>query len=356
LKDEFETWQKAGIGIKLVTGDFKETAQWAAGLVGIPVTGHIVTGEEVMKASASDMKALAIQHSIFARMFPDAKLKLVDALIGKGEVVAMMGDGVNDGPALKAAHIGIAMGGRGTEIAMMAADLVLTDDNLGSVTEAIRQGRKIYSNLKKAIRYIISIHVPIILTASLPLFLNWKFPGVFTPIHVIFLELIMGPTCSVFFENEPVSGRLMDVPPRHPSASFFSARELSLSLVQGGVIAAGVLGLYRYFMDGGYSLSYVRTVVFITLIIANIFLTFADRSFGESILKTLRYRNSLTKYVVGMSVFFLASLVWVPFLRTLFGLERLSGSDYVRCLVVGILSTLWVEILKRPSRMRDKNR
>src|SRR5690606_19357837 len=147
---------------------------------------------------------LSARTTLFTRMFPEAKLAVVNALKKRGEVVAMLGDGVNDGPALKAAHIGVAMGNKGTEIAKSAAALVITNDDLEKLITGIAAGRRIYANIKKAIQYIISIHIPIILTVSLPLFLGWVFPQIFTPVHVIFLELVMGPTCSIVYENEPM--------------------------------------------------------------------------------------------------------------------------------------------------------
>ena len=218
-----------------------------------------------MKMNDEELNDAVKTTNIFARMFPDAKLKVIDALKANGEIVAMTGDGVNDGPALKSAHIGIAMGKKGTEIARQAADLILTDDNLQRMVTAIREGRKIFNNLKKAVRYIISIHIPIILIASLPLILGWAYPNIFTPIHVIFMELIMGPTCSIFFEKEPMEENLMQLSPRERNGGLFSREELFISVVQGIIIAAGCLGLYFYFMNSGASLEQVRTIVFTTL-------------------------------------------------------------------------------------------
>jgi Ca2+-transporting ATPase len=252
--------------------DYPETAMNIASVTGIRRNGEWLTGEQVMAMDEEKLKLAAGRINIFARMFPEGKIKLVNAFKSNGQIVAMTGDGVNDAPALKSADIGIAMGKRGADLAKEASDLVITDDNLEKITDAITQGRKIYSNFKKAIRYIISIHIPIILTASLPLVLGWKYPAVFTPIHIIFLELIMGPTCSVFYEREPVELNIMGNKPRPRAENIFSKNELWLSIVQGLVISAGLLSLYNYFVREGYSLEYVRSVVFTTLILSNIFL------------------------------------------------------------------------------------
>lgn len=279
-------------------------------------------------------------------MFPDAKLKLMEVLKANEEVVAMTGDGVNDGPALKAAHIGIAMGNKGTEIAKEAADLIITDDSLDKITDAILQGRKIYSNIKKAVRYIISIHIPIIFTASIPLLLGWKFPNIFTPIHIIFLELIMGPTCSIFFEREPVERNIMTRKPRPHKQNIFSGKELLLSIIQGIVIASGLLCLYYYFMRNNYSIEYTRTIVFTTLVLSNVFLTFINRSFHETLNRTIHYKNSLVPYVFFISIVFLSSIYFIKPVQALFKLTTITPMHYLICIFVAIICTIWVEFYK----------
>ncbi len=346
VNDVFAKWYQAGINIKLLTGDFAETAINIAGRSGIDNYEKFITGEEVMQQNQTELAETVKNINIYTRMFPVAKLKVVDTLKKNEEIVAMTGDGVNDGPALKSAHIGIAMGNKGSEIAKEAADLIITDDNLEKITDAIEHGRKIYSNFKKAIRYIISIHIPIILTASLPLILGWKFSNIFTPIHIIFLELIMGPTCSIFYEREPVEPDIMNKPPRVRSRNIFSWKELFLSVIQGLVIALGLLAFYYYFMHHGYNVEYVRTVIFTTLVLSNISLTFVNRSFEETFRKTIHYKNSLVPYVLLISAIFLFSIYFIEPLQFLFQMTHISALHYSICIANSLFCTGWFELYK----------
>jgi Ca2+-transporting ATPase len=342
----FKKFYDAKIAVKLITGDYPETAVNIAEQIGMLGYDKYCTGDEVMRMNEVQLAGTVKTVNTFARMFPDAKLKVIDALKANGEIVAMTGDGVNDAPALKSAHIGIAMGEKGTEIARQAADLILTDDDLEKMTEGIAQGRKIFSNLKKAVRYIISIHIPIILTASLPLLLGWKYPNIFTPIHIIFLELIMGPTCSVFFEREPVEGDIMLRYPRNRNVGLFRNDELLISIMQGLIIAIGVLTIYYIFMHNGYELEKTRTAVFTTLIISNVFLTFANRSFTKSFTTTIGYKNNLAIPVIIISVLFLSSFLLIPFIRNLFELSSLSIKNFLVCLATAFISVAWFELYK----------
>lgn len=340
-----ETLYRAGIEVKLITGDYLATARHIAGEVGIRKLDHAESGDAVMAMGPVELREKVRNVNLFVRMFPDAKVKVVEALKANGDIAAMTGDGVNDGPALKSAHIGIAMGKKGADIARMAADLIITDDNLDRIPLAIQQGRKVFTNLRKAIRYIISIHIPIILTATLPLVLGWAYPNIFTPIHVIFLELIMGPTCSIFYEREPAEENLMELPARGSNMSLFEKRELWISVIQGLMIAAGVLGLYRYYMPD-HSLEVTRTVVFTTLVMANIFLTFANRSFSENFFHTVRYKNNLAPLVLGASILFLCIIHLLEPVRVLFGMTRISPADGLLCLGVSFVSVAWFEVYK----------
>lgn len=342
----FAAFSEAGVRLKIITGDNAATTATLARQVGLPGTEHIVTGDALAAMDASQLAECVRETVILARMYPEAKLRVIEALKAQGEIVAMTGDGVNDGPALKAAHIGIAMGKRGSEIAKQAASLVLTDDDFGRLVDAIALGRRIYINLKKAIRYIISIHIPIILTVLTPVALGWMFPDIFLPPHVIFLELIMGPTCSIVYENEPLEKRVMHERPRKMTETFFRLHELATSIVQGLVIAAVVLGVYQYACRISMAENEVRSAVFLTLISANIFLTLQNRSFYYSILTTIRYRNSWVWLIVGISILFTALVFFLPAARNLFQLAVLPGNQALACIGLGLVSVLWYEGVK----------
>jgi Ca2+-transporting ATPase len=336
----------AHIEIKLLTGDFPETALNISQQVGITGLLKYVTGEQVLVMQTEELKKTVEEINLFVRMFPEAKQRVVNALRSNGHIVAMTGDGVNDAPALRSADIGIALGKKGADMARQAADLIITDDDPEKVVEAIKQGRKIFGNLKKAIRYIISIHIPIILTASIPVVLGWKYPNIFTPVHIIFLELIMGPTCSVFFEREPVEDQIMLQPPRKRSINLFGRDELLISIVQGLVIAIAVLLLYYFSMYLGDSISKTRTMVFTTLIISNILLTFTNRSFSENFIRTIRYKNNLAPWILLISLAFLAALHFVPAIREIFGLEMIPFTRFLLCAGVAFISVAWFEVYK----------
>jgi Ca2+-transporting ATPase len=346
IAEVFKKFYEAHIGIKLLTGDYAETAMNICRQTGLKGYLNYLTGDQVLNMTQDELNKSVEDINLFVRMFPEAKLRVINALKTNGHIVAMTGDGVNDAPALKASDIGIALGKKGTEMAKQAADLIITDDNLDIVVESIRQGRKIFSNLKKAIRYIISIHIPVILTASLPLLLGWKYPNIFSPIHIIFLELIMGPTCSIFFEREPVEENVMAVPPRKRSVTLFEQDELWISIVQGLIITTGILLLYNLTMNSGASLEHTRTMVFTTFIISNIFLTFTNRSFTQNIFKTIRYKNRLAPLILLASALFLTVILVVSPIQTIFGLTPLSFTEFLRCTGLSFMAVIWFEIYK----------
>jgi Ca2+-transporting ATPase len=344
------TFNRAGISVKMITGDYAETALAIAAQIKLSHNNEVLTGKEVLQLSNTALQQRVKEVNIYARMFPEAKLKVIEALKDIGEVVAMTGDGVNDGPALKASHIGIAMGLRGSEVAKSAASLILTDDDLAHMTDAVALGRKIYDNLKKAIQYIVSIHIPIILIVTVPLLL-WKFTDIFSPVHVIFLELIMGPTCSIIYENEPMEPGTMMRPPRKMGTNFLSLKQLSLSIIQGLMITLGCLGLGYYYLQQGQDHTTVRSIIFITLLFSNIFLTLENRSFRYSVFKTFSYQNRLVPIIIFTTLLFIAALLYVPFVRDLFNLHTLPIAVVGICAAAALVSTAWLEIWKYIQRL-----
>jgi Ca2+-transporting ATPase len=303
-----------------------------------------------MKLNDQEFQTCVMNTTIFTRMFPEAKLKIINALKSNNQIVAMTGDGVNDGPALKAAHIGIAMGKKGTEIAKQAASLILLEDDLSKMVDAIAMGRKIYTNLKKAIQYIISIHIPIILTVFIPLALGWLYPNIFSPIHIIFLEIIMGPTCSIIYENEPMEQNTMLQKPKALTTTFFNWKELSISIIQGLAITVGTLFMYQYAVTNGYNEALTRTMTFTVLIAANIFLTLVNRSFYYSIVTTLKYKNNMVIFIIFTTIAIVGLILYIKPLTSFFEFETLNLLQLLTCIVVGFISVIWFEIVKLMNR------
>jgi Ca2+-transporting ATPase len=356
IQQVLESFYTAGITVKIVTGDNAATTTAIAKQTGFRGYDKSISGDELVQLDGKALNGMVEHVQVFTRMFPEAKLKIINALKANNEIVAMTGDGVNDGPALKAAHIGIAMGKKGTEIAKQAASLILLEDDLSKMVDAVAMGRRIYTNLKKAIQYIISIHIPIVLTVFLPLALGWLYPNIFTPVHIIFLELIMGPTCSIIYENEPMEKNTMQQNPRPFTSTFFNWKELAGSMVQGLAITAGTLAVYQYAVMQAYSEAHTRSMVFVVLIAANIFLTLVNRSFYYSVLTTLLYKNNLVLLIITATVAITGLLLYVPPLAQFFKFQPLSAGQLIVSIAAGFICVIWFEAVKWRTRLTGKKR
>ncbi len=335
--------KRAGIRVVMITGDHVVTARTIADRVGLP-TEHVLTGPE-LEAMSDDALADSIRDvHVFARATPGHKLRLVRALSARGEVVAMTGDGVNDAPALKAAHIGIAMGKRGTDVAREAASLVLTDDDFSAIVAAVRNGRRIHQNLRKAFVYILAIHVPIAGASLLSPLLG--LPLLLFPAHVVFLELIIDPACSVAFEAEAEEPGIMDRPPRRFDEPLLSGRLALIAVAQGASVLVAVLGLYVLGQRLGESADASRAWAFAALIASNVALIFVNRAWGRSALATLRTRNLAASLVTVFALGFLALTLFVAPLRGLFHFGEVSPLRALIAIAAGAGSVLWFEIVK----------
>jgi Ca2+-transporting ATPase len=340
----------AGIRVIMITGDYPGTAASVARQIGLSPAAEPITGAALDRMDDEVLRDRIKTVNIFARVVPEQKLRIVNALKANGEVVAMTGDGVNDAPALKAAHIGIAMGGRGTDVAREASALVLLDDDFSSIVQAVRMGRRIFDNMRKAIAYIFAIHVPIAGMSLVPVLFTW--PLMLLPVHIVFLELIIDPACSIVFEAEAEEADVMKRPPRRPGAPLFETRTVLFSLLQGLIVLVVLLAVYAVSLKRGRSSEDARTLAFVTLIIANLGLILANRSWSRVITDTLRTPNPALWWVTGGALLFLGLALYVPFLRDLFRFSFLHAADAAVCIAAGAFSILWFELLKLANRRR----
>ncbi len=297
VPDAIKECYKAGIRVIMITGDYPTTALSIAREIGLSVKNGCITGAELAEMEDATLQELIKAVNIFARVVPEQKLRLVQALKNNGDVVAMTGDGVNDAPALKAAHIGIAMGGRGTDVAREASALVLLDDDFSSIVQAVKLGRRIFDNLKKAMAYIFAIHIPIAGLSLIPILFRW--PLILFPVHVVFLEMIIDPACSIAFEAESEEADIMDRPPRRPEEPLFDWHTLGLSLLQGSGVLIIVVAVFIIALVRGQGEHDARALTFTSLIIANLGLILTNRSWSETILVTVRQPNKALWIIIG---------------------------------------------------------
>lgn len=336
----------AGIRVVMITGDYPATATAIARQISLDAgSGSVISGAELSQMDDATLQARIRHSNIFARMVPEQKLRLVNALKADGEVVAMTGDGVNDAPALKAAHIGIAMGARGTDVAREAASLVLLDDDFASIVHAVKLGRSIFDNLRKAMAYIFAVHIPIAGLSLIPLLLGW--PPVFAPVHIVFLEMIINPACSIAFEAEQAEQGVMQRPPRAPNEALFGKRMVLISLAQGLVVLLVLLAVLGFVLHHGATELEARTLVFSTLVSSNLGLILVNRSWRHSILKSLTSYNPALWWVVTVALIFLLLAIYLPFLQEVFHFAPVAIGHLAITFLAGLLSVLWFEGYKR---------
>ena len=339
-----EECRNAGIKVIMITGDYPITAKSIAKQIGLE-PGEIINGDELKKMSDTELSIRIKNVSIFARVIPDQKLRIVIALKANNEIVAMTGDGVNDAPALKAANIGIAMGIKGTDVARESASLVLLDDNFASIVVAIRLGRRIFDNLQKAMSYILAIHIPIIGLSIIPAFFP-NIPILLMPLHIVFLQLIIDPVCSIAFETEQEEIGIMKRKPRNPNQLFFGRKKIAISILKGFFLMSIVVGIYVFSIYEGHSEGEIRAIAFSSLVLGNIALIASNLSKTRSFLLVITEKNSAIILTLLIPLFLLVLAVFVPAFQSIFNFEMLEYRHFIPSLLGAFFILIVLEFIK----------
>ncbi len=352
VKEAIETCYKAGIKLVMITGDNGDTAKAIGKEIGLLDCEKVVTGEELEKMSDKELEHIVKDVTIFARVYPNHKMRIVEAFQKNKMVVAMTGDGVNDATALKKADVGIAMGQRGTEVAKEASKLILLDDNFKTIITAIKNGRRIYDNIQKAVGYVLLIHIPIALVALLvPLF---DLPILLLPIHVVLLELIIDPTSSIVFERCLADKDIMNRKPRKIDESILNKEHLIINIIQGLVVSFFFLGSYIYLLNNNYSKEIATTFALSILIFSNLLIVFVNINNELSI---INFINTLKdKVIVRVNIAILIALliiIYVPFVQKIVGTTSLSIFQLLVAFIISVIATIWYDIIKVIKKIRN---
>jgi len=342
--------RRAGIRVVMITGDYPATALAIARQAGLDAEGGALTGAEIAAMDDTALAQAVRRVNVFARIRPEQKLRLVQAYKADGEIVAMTGDGVNDAPALKAAHIGVAMGKRGTDVAREASALVLLEDDFNSIVRTVRLGRRIYENIRNAMRYILAVHVPTAGMSLLPVAFGW--PVFLFPVHIVFLEFVIDPACSIVFEAEASDEGAMQRPPRDPQEPLFNLGMLGVSLALGCSALVSVLLVYWWAVGAGRDEGELRALGFAAIVFANVAMIHATRSRDLTMLGSLRRPNAALWWVTGGTLAALPAVIYVPSVASIFRFAPLTLGDFAVAAAAGVAGVLWYEIYKllRPRR------
>lgn len=345
VKEAISICKKAGIRVVMITGDYSKTAVAIGNEIGLKFKNCAISGEEIDNMTDEQLCQAVRYCDIFSRVIPEHKMKIVKALKSNGEIVAMTGDGVNDAPALKNADIGIAMGKRGTEVAKEAAHMILMDDNFTTIVKSVKDGRRIYDNIRKAIVYIMVIHIPIIALAMFsPVF---NLPQILLPVHIVLLELIIDPTCSIIFEGEKPEPNIMEKVPRSPKEPLLTKGLVFKVLLQGMSMFAAAFTPFHFMVDAGVNVDMARSFALMTLIVANVTLVLVDRSNTEYLIDLFKEHGNKPRVLINsLALIMIFIIVYMPFFNDIFNTKPLNAVLLISSLLLGFISTGWWEIVK----------